>query len=593
MDVLPRIATLVVAFILLGLCSAARAQPGPALPLAVRAGRCEVVLPTEHADAQFYLVIGSLARQGGPFRVRVQTETAAGPEAVALEPVVEDLAWAKQVHELGERLARARQQRAPVAPYPAPAVPPSPRVFHLFTRQGSFQEPANYTAVTAEVRAVGRYCQIYVDRDQPDLAALRPTLDDAVRTFDDEIYPKSARQLGSALDVDRDGRFTLLFTSWLGRLQDGKVALGGFVRGSDFYRDLPAPFSNRCDMMYLNPDLRPGPYLRTLLAHEYTHAVIFCEHVLRDYLPGVVAQDEESWLNEGLAHLTEGQYGYSWENLEHRISAFLSCPERYPLVVADYYASGLWRSPGPRGAVYLFLRWCRDRHGPDLPVRLIQSNLAGVSNLEVATQERFAELFRQWSVALVTGMSGAWIEEGSSAPPFGRLLCGPRVVQVPLAHGEHEVQLAGTAVAYLLLHSPAAGHARVTVTAEAGAALQVSLVRLPRSSARLCLGSRETPDGKGVQLVLTAHGRAVELEDAAWERLTPTGNASADTSYRPETAALQTIHAWFGAPRLRAGETRTSTVIALPAGEEPLVWKVRGKDAEGNPVAAWCTPGQP
>src|SRR5208337_4955642 len=120
---------------------------------------------------------------------------------------------------------------------------------------------------------------------------------------------------GCPLDVDRDGRFTLLFTAWLRKLQDGKVAVGGFVRGSDFYRDLEAPFSNRCDMMYLSTDLKPGPYLRTLIAHEYTHAVIFCEHVLGDHVAGLAARDEESWLNEGLAHLAEEMHGYSWDNL--------------------------------------------------------------------------------------------------------------------------------------------------------------------------------------------------------------------------------------------------------------------------------------
>src|SRR5207244_1823742 len=106
-----------------------------------------------------------------------------------------------------------------------------------------------------------------------------------VRTFDGDIYPQARGELGNVLDVDRDGRFTILFTGWLSRLCNGKVSLDGFVRGSDFYRDLDAPYGNRCDMMYLNTALQPGPYLRSLLAHEYTHAVIFSEHVFGHYLP--------------------------------------------------------------------------------------------------------------------------------------------------------------------------------------------------------------------------------------------------------------------------------------------------------------------
>src|SRR5262249_45617224 len=146
---------------------------------------------------------------------------------------------------------------------------------------------------------------------------------------------------------------------------------------------------------------------RTLLAHEYTHAIVFSEHLEGEYLPQTQRRDEESWLNEGLAHLAEDLHDNGWSNLDYRISAFLSAPERYGLVVPDYYAAGHWRSHGHRGAAYLFLRWCSDRYGGDLARWLIQSNLTGVANLEAATGQPFAELFRQWSAALI--LSGAGI----------------------------------------------------------------------------------------------------------------------------------------------------------------------------------------
>src|SRR5262249_20656664 len=148
-----------------------------------------------------------------------------------------------------------------------------------------FLNPDSYVTVTADLRAVGKHCLVYVDHDQTEPDRLQPTIKDAVAAFDDEIYPHACERLGHALDVDRDGRFTILFTGWLNRLGGGKIKLDGFVRGSDFYRDLDAPYGNRCDMMYLNPELKPGAYLRTLLAHEYTHAVVFSEHVFGDYLP--------------------------------------------------------------------------------------------------------------------------------------------------------------------------------------------------------------------------------------------------------------------------------------------------------------------
>src|SRR5262249_7865045 len=150
------------------------------------------------------------------------------------------------------------------------------------------------------------------------------------------------RHLGQARDVDRDGRFTILLSPLLGKLQAGKVAIDGFVRGSDFQLEAAPPFGNRCDMLYLNSRVRPGAYLRTLLAHEYTHAVLFCEHVLERHLPGANPADEEGWLNEGLAHVVESLHGRSWQNLDYRVAAYQACPERYPLVVADYFHAGLW-----------------------------------------------------------------------------------------------------------------------------------------------------------------------------------------------------------------------------------------------------------
>ena len=251
--------------------------------------------------------------------------------------------------ELAQRLERARQQRPPREQFPPLPAPPPLKVFHLFTGDQDFHDTAAYTAVVGVLRAVGRHCQVYVDRAHTDLRGLQPTIDDAVRTFDEQVYPVAQRRLGQALDVDRDGRFTILFTSWLDRLQRGTVSLGGFVRGSDFYRDMAAPFGNRCDAMYLNTNLKPGPHLRTVLAHEYTHAVVFSEHVFGDYLPVASRQDEESWLNEALAHVVEELHGHSWTNLDYRVSAFLSRPERYRLVVEDYYAADLFRSHGNRG----------------------------------------------------------------------------------------------------------------------------------------------------------------------------------------------------------------------------------------------------
>ncbi len=454
----PRAATLLVLLLL------ARPAAGQdeVVPIEVEDGSCRFTLRASHANDQFYLVVGSLAPAEQGVQVRVRTAAAAGPEQLATHRATIPAARRETLRRLAEQQEHARRQRREDAGVPA-GTPPQSRVFHLFVKDQDLGNANQYVAVIGDLRAVGRHCQVYVDRDEPAISELDATVADIVRTFDEEVLPWANRHLGHARDVDRDGRFTILLSPWLGKLQAGKVALDGFVRGSDFHLELGSPFSNHCDMLYLNSRLRTGPYLRTLLAHEYTHAVVLCEHGFGRYLAAAAARDEEGWLNEGLAHLVESLHGYSGENLDHRVRAYRACPERYPLVVADYYHAGLWRTAGTRGSAYLFLRWCYEQAGPDLPRRLVQSSLHGIENLEVATQTEFAELFRGWAVAQMQAEA-------------------PRCHELQLAGEQRSWSLPGTALLYLHLRTPATAFTEVHVEGPADQPLQVTLLRRPASA---------------------------------------------------------------------------------------------------------------
>ncbi len=179
-------------------------------------------------------------------------------------------------------------------------------------------------------------------------------------------------------------------------------------------------------MIYLSATLDAGPHLRTVLAHEYAHAVTFTAKSLGGAgKPG--GPEEEGWLDEAIAHLAEDQHGYSRSNIDYRVSAFLSWPEHYRLVVDDYYTSDLFRSHGNRGGTYLFLRWCADRFGAGLIPALIHSDKRGVENVEAATGERFEDLYRAWSLALFfSGFEGNPDQRHVSKSDLG----GPRTVSV-------------------------------------------------------------------------------------------------------------------------------------------------------------------
>jgi len=566
--------------------------PADEVPLALecRDGRCAAVLPSLSSADQYCLIVASLARGAGPYRVRISTDASAGPAWVVRAATTPDARWQEATAALQQRLHRKRHEPDT---FPAAAEPARQRSFYLFTGENDFHNAESYVSIAAQLVGLGQHCQVYVDEQflatQPaadgQLApALRALVDDAMRTFDEDVFPQAQRRLGKVLDVDRDGRFTILFTPRMSKLANGKVSLGGMVRGSDFYRDLAAPFGNRCDMMFLNTDLEAGPHLRTLLAHEYTHAVIFSEHVFGDYVAGLPAQDEESWLNEGLAHVNEVLHGHSWSNLDYRISAFLNAPERYGLVVPDYYRAGLFRSHGHRGSAYLFLQWCCAKYGEDLLGRLVRTNLTGTRNLEVATGRPFAELFREWTVDLARGKC-----QPEPGPGFTRLLCGPRWLDLPLFGGACDVDLAGTGAAYLRLHSPRSAGGRIAISADAGAAanLQVTLLRLPAGTARLNVKVERA--NHLARLAVTAHGGDVTLNAIAWERLTPLVRRDEDTSFRPHIDPRGGVRACFGPDVLKAGQTRLSAPITLPPDLGPAVFKITGTGSDGQPVHGWAT----
>jgi hypothetical protein len=601
------LALIVLAIPSLGAISQAWAQTLPAarpIPFVVQDNRSECVLPTPHPDEKYLLILGSLSLGSGPYRVTARTEAVENPPTIPEEKTAVRVSRKVSGPNSDKGITSFESDYAPAEE------PPRTRNFFLFVKERDFYSADSYVMVLGERQGVARHCQVYVDRDYH--AGIQPTVDDVIHTFDDEVYPRACRTLGRAADVDRDGRFTILLTPWLGKLADGKVSLGGFVRGSDFFRDLAPPFGNRCDMMYLNTDLQPGPTLRTILAHEYTHAVIFSEHVFGSYQPQAPRQDEEGWLNEGLAHMVEDLSGYSWSNLDYRISAFLSAPGRYQLVVQDYFRAGLFRSHGNRGATYLFLRWCCDQFGEEVMKSLVRTNLTGIGNIEAATGQSFADLFRQWTIALaLSGTNlldfrslenfGSLRRIGLHRPLAGRLLCGPRFQEMSLADDRNELDLTGTSAAYFLLHSPAKSACRLTITAGADTNLQVTLVRLPKRTARLTvhIEPQENQEAGSVtptiRLAVTAHDQDVTLEHAAWERLVPTANRPEDTSYRPAdpkaSSTKESVKSWFGDLQLKAGETRTSEPITLPSGvtnSEDWIFKISAVDTAGHHISAWA-----
>jgi hypothetical protein len=447
------------------------------------------------------------------------------------------------------------------------------RSFALHVTDGSLDDPAQYATIHAKVIAEGRHVRIYLD-DQETPSQLAPGLvADVIDLFDREVIPRFQGLLGTYRDVDHDGRFTILLSPWLGRLQGGRTSVGGFVRGSDFQPFLAPPFGNRCDMMYVNSQTLPGPHLRTLLIHEYTHAVCFSRRTA-DACGRPRYPEEEDWLNEAMAHCAESLFGGGWSNLDYRISRFLNDPSEYPLVVGDYYRAGLWRCHGCRGATYLFLRYCLERFGAETLTRLVANPARGTHNLELATGCSFDRLFRDWTLSLVDAAERRSVPENAEEPAdfdeagesnlasasvpcdsrpnapelapldlYGSLgdwgLAGPRRAVWDVDHGPQHVSLKGTAAAYLeLCATGSAGKRRIRLKGSVGSQMQISVVRLSDASPQIEVeaawspGSRTSPTQRiGVQttkwqeagdclraIVRIARGEDLKIEQIAIEQ---------------------------------------------------------------------------
>jgi len=582
-------------------------------------------LPRIGEHDQCLILISSLSQQSGPFPVEITTQPVTDPRPLA---PIDSRARASRPNRLSERreqLQKARRdiEQTSLEKLPSPLrgeglgvrgnppdtpspSPPTERTFWLMVRGDDTSDAKNYQAVHGRLAAVGQHCAVYIDRDDEAERSPKSLVQEAVATFDRDVYPTAQRTLGRHRDVDGDGRFTILFTHWLGFLSGGTVSIGGFVRGSDFYPHLQPPLGNHCDMMYLNSNLDPGPHLRTLIAHEYTHAITFSEHVFGRYLPDSTRQEEESWLDEAIAHIAENQHGYSWSNLDYRISGFLNAPERYRLVVEDYYAANLWRGHGNRGSTYLFLRWCVDQFGEELLRDLVQTNLCGVTNVETATGQSFADLYRAWSAAIFVSQSGLETRREETVRFLklrsslgGRLLAGPRYEYLDLGGGSTQFALVGTSTKYLIAHSLLGAGTRVRVVADPDAELQVSVRPLPKAMARLemkaTLGDPAAASGEVLpfRVQLTEHnGIAVTLEHVQWEAIAPGSNQEGQRGYVSRLLSAGDIESMSGSGTVPACGTLTLPNLPVEShalNTPSLVLKASGRDATGHAVTAWCT----
>ncbi len=589
------------------------------VPILVRQGRASFQAPARSPSSELLVVVSSLARERGPFSVQL----AARPARTAAVPplAVDGLPVCARASALDTRprVAHDAERDRPDPAHCRPSLregaspervrpdPPKERVFHMLVRDGDVYSPSNYVAVPAVLRGVGQRIQVYVASDDLDSVG-DLALADIINAFDERIFPVISSRFGPAPDVDGDGRFTVLLSSWLEHLGGGRYAVDGFIRVADLDRIIRPPLGNQCDVMYLSASLGSGPYLRTVLAHEYMHAVLFGQKGRGAGQAGGTGKEEEGWLDEAIAHLAEDSCGFSTSNIDYRVRAFLACPERYQLVVDDYYAADLFRSHGNRGSTYLFLRWCADRYGRELLPALVTSNTCGAANLEACTGASFTELYRGWTLDLV-GHAGAQSAEGpvasrdqaprAESDPWLEdcLRGGPRPTRLTAGAVDRWDAL-GTTSHYVIVDGSTAGAVEIEVSGPASAQLQVTAVLLGDDRPRLDLSVVKIRAASG-ELFLRAcikerHGEPVKLTQISWEPLSPGPSRRRGEGCRGHLEAAE-LEKSLGTLTLAASGELTSQPIQLAGAtgrDGPLLVQLGGVDASGRRIWAWAELGR-
>lgn len=232
---------------------------------------------------------------------------------------------------------------------------------------------------------------------------IRIAVFDLGEEFKNKIYPVLTSNFGQEWKpgIDGDERITVL----VHQIKKGKA---GYFRTNDEYHKFQAYSSNEREMIYFNTDYIANHLAKSLLAHEFTHLIIFNQ---KDRLEAV---SEEVWLNEARAEyastILDYDSPYQGSNLERRVQEFLKSPSdsiaEWQNSFADY------------GALNLFTQYLVDHYGVRILSNSLQSPETGITSINSALkkngfQEDFSQIFTNWTIAvLVNDCSLAPLDNG-------------------------------------------------------------------------------------------------------------------------------------------------------------------------------------
>jgi Bacterial Ig-like domain (group 1) len=260
--------------------------------------------------------------------------------------------------------------------------------------------------------------------------------------FDTLVYPVDTLNFGDPTDIDNNQRVILFFTRAVNELTPPNQSF--FVGGFFFSRDLfpvttagslqGCAGSNFAEMFYLlvpdpagivNQNVRTVDFVRTTtvgtLAHEFQHLINASRHLYVN----LNQTFEDSFLDEGLAHVAEELTFYGASGLTPGQNIAFQAIQSSPNAQAafdnfgvanfrrfrEFLTSPLVNSPyannaniTTRGAIWSFLRYAADRRGGSESEMWFQlanppPGIHGVANLTRAVTPDLSAWVRDWTVA--------------------------------------------------------------------------------------------------------------------------------------------------------------------------------------------------
>ncbi len=475
--------------------------PGQVRVQALATGEGTVTLPFSDPSQEYTLVIESSfpSTLGNAIRV-----SGAGEAALrALEPATAPAGMADDA-------PIRRMERELLARLPRGLAMPSSRgltvadeneeSFWVVNSAGSINivNPSSFDEVNGIRRFQGAHVEIYVD--ERDNARVTNAQVNAIGAeFDNKTYGVDTGAFGDPSDIDHNGRIVILLTRTVNamttqEIKDQGARIVGFFFGIDLRPDpIFNPFANGREIFYAvvpneledlpGAKVTEAEYVSLMggtFAHEFQHMINYNQHVL---MRGGAL--EETWLDEGLAHMAETLNGYPTQN-RLRSAFFLDSPSEVALV-GD--GDGL----DERGASWLFVHYMVERFGQSVLGKLVKTNQISTSNVSTATGRTFASLFHEWANMLLLDGGGVPHEsifemtaldlrsefQAAKTTLGNDRIPGTYLDLQPVSSGSGALffNQKGTSPLYVLVTSNAVGNVPILISGAATAGLQVSIVR--------------------------------------------------------------------------------------------------------------------